>query len=143
MFCGLLMKESESESRLVQSNSLQPHELYSPWNSPGQNTRVGSLALLQRTFPTQGSNPGLLHCRWILLPAEPEGKPSIYQITTGPCNPTPVNIPREKHAPNDTCSPMFIAARFTIAKTWKQPKCSLTESWIKKIHVYKGILHNH
>ena len=34
--------------------------------SPGQNTREGSLYLLQGMFPTQGSNPGLLHCRWIL-----------------------------------------------------------------------------
>ena len=39
---------------------------YSPWNSPGQNTGAGSLSLLQWTFPTQGSNPGLLHCKWIL-----------------------------------------------------------------------------
>ena len=38
----------------------------SPWNSPGQNTGVGSHSLLQGIFPTQGSNPGLLHCRWIL-----------------------------------------------------------------------------
>ena len=38
----------------------------SPWNSPGQNTAVGSLSLLQGIFPTQGSNPGLLHCRQIL-----------------------------------------------------------------------------
>ena len=35
-----------------------------PWNSPGQNTWVGSLSLLQGIFPTQGSNPGLPHCRW-------------------------------------------------------------------------------
>ena len=39
---------------------------YSPWNSPGQNTGVGSLSLLQGIFPTQGLNPGLPHCRWIL-----------------------------------------------------------------------------
>ena len=39
---------------------------YSPWNSPGQNTGVGSLSLLQGIFPTQGSNLGLLHCRRIL-----------------------------------------------------------------------------
>ena len=38
----------------------------SPWNSPGQNTGVGSLSLLQGIFPTQGSNPGLLPCRQIL-----------------------------------------------------------------------------
>ena len=33
----------------------------------------------------------------------------------------------------DTCTPMFIAALFTIAKTWKQPKCPSTEEWIKKM----------
>ena len=33
----------------------------------------------------------------------------------------------------DTCTPMFITALFTIAKTWKQPKCPLTEEWIKKM----------
>ena len=45
---------------------LWPHGLQSPWNSPGQNTGVDSLSLLQGIFSTQGSNPGLLHCRWIL-----------------------------------------------------------------------------
>ena len=39
---------------------------YSPWNSPGQNTGVGSLSLLQWIFPTQELNQGLLHCRQIL-----------------------------------------------------------------------------
>ena len=38
----------------------------SPWNSPGQNTGVGRCSLLQEVFPTQGSNPDLPHCRWIL-----------------------------------------------------------------------------
>ena len=33
----------------------------------------------------------------------------------------------------DTCTLMFTAALFTIAKTWKQPKCPLTEEWIKKM----------
>ena len=50
----------------VVSYSLWPPRLYSPWNSPGQNTGVGSLSLLQGIFPTQGSNPGLLHCSQIL-----------------------------------------------------------------------------
>ena len=58
--------ESENESHSVMSDSLRPHWLYSPWNSPGQNTGVGSLSLLQGIFQTQGSNPGLLHCRRIL-----------------------------------------------------------------------------
>ena len=55
----------ESESRSVVSDSLWPHGLYSPWNSPGQDTGVGSLSLLQGIFPTQESNQGLLHCRRI------------------------------------------------------------------------------
>ena len=48
------------------SNSLRPHQLYSPWDALGQNTGVGSLSLLQGIFPTQGSNRGLPHCRRIL-----------------------------------------------------------------------------
>ena len=55
--------KSESESGSVMSNSLRPHGLYSPWNSPGQNTGLGSLSLLQEIFPTQGWNPGLPHCK--------------------------------------------------------------------------------
>ena len=57
---------SESESCSVMSESLRSQGLYSPWNSLGQNTGVGSLSLLQGIFPTQGSNPGLPHCRQIL-----------------------------------------------------------------------------
>ena len=50
----------------VLPNSLQPHGPYSSWNSPGQNTGVGSRSLLQGIFPTQGSNPDLPHGRQIL-----------------------------------------------------------------------------
>ena len=45
---------------------MEPARLLCPWNSPGKNTRVGGHSLLQEVFPTQGSNPGLLHCRQIL-----------------------------------------------------------------------------
>ena len=59
---GLLSPSSFCESPSVMSDSLQPHGLsYSPWNSPGWNTRVGSPSLLQGIFPTQGLNPGLPH----------------------------------------------------------------------------------
>jgi len=47
-----------------------------PWNSPGQNTGVGSHFLLQGIFPTQGSNPGLLHCRQILYQLSHQGSPN-------------------------------------------------------------------
>ena len=48
------------------SDSLQPHGLYSPRNSSGQNIGVGSLSLPQRIFSSQESDQGLLHCRQIL-----------------------------------------------------------------------------
>ena len=48
----------QSESRSDVPDSLQPHGPYSPWNSPGQNTGVGCLFLLQGIFPIQGLNPG-------------------------------------------------------------------------------------
>jgi len=62
----MAFKTVMSESHSVVSDSLRPHGLYGPWNSPGQNTGVGCYALLEGIFPTQGSNPGLLHCRRIL-----------------------------------------------------------------------------
>ena len=57
------------------SDSLQPHRLYGPWNSPGQNTGVRSLSLLQGIFPIQESNWGLLHWRQILYQLSYEGSP--------------------------------------------------------------------
>ena len=54
LFTYLAMK-SESETRSVVSNFLQPHGLYSPWNSPGQNTGVGTLSLIQAIYPNQVS----------------------------------------------------------------------------------------
>ena len=63
------------ESRTVLSNSLQPHGLYSPWNSPSQNTGVGCHSLLQGIFPSQGSNPHLPHCRQILYQLSHKGSP--------------------------------------------------------------------
>ena len=69
--------KSERESRSVVSNSLRLYGLYSPWNSLGQNTGVDSLSLLQGIFPTQGSNPGLLQCRWILYQLSHKGSTSV------------------------------------------------------------------
>ena len=74
-----LESERESESCLVMSDSLQPHGLYGPWNSPGQITGVGSLSLLQGIFPTQGSNSGLLHCRLILYQPSHKESPRILE----------------------------------------------------------------
>ena len=67
-----------SEVKVVHScPTLRPVDLYSPWNSPGQNTGVGSLSLLQGNFATQGLKPGLPHCRWILYCPSHQGSPRI------------------------------------------------------------------
>ena len=63
--------KSESEVTQLCPTLCDPHgpyrtRLLCPWNSPGKNTGVGSYSLLQGIFPTQGSNPGLLHCRQTL-----------------------------------------------------------------------------
>ena len=81
---GCLKFESESEIPLVVSDSLRPHELYSPWNSLGQNTGVGTLSLLQGIFTTRGSNPGLPHCRRILYQLSHKGSPRILEWVTYP-----------------------------------------------------------
>ena len=68
--------------------TLQPHELYSPFNSLGQNTGVfqlwvsqkGSRFLLQGIFPTQGSNPDLPHSRQILYHLSHQGSPRIHGV---------------------------------------------------------------
>ena len=67
-----MVKVKWRENRSVVSDSLGPHGLYNPWNSPGQNTGVGSLSLLQGIFPTQGSNPGSPILQVDSLPAEPQ-----------------------------------------------------------------------
>ena len=73
-------------------NSLWPHGLHSPCNSPGQNTGVDSLSLLQGIFQTQGSNPGLLHYRQLLYHLNHQGSPRIlewvaYPFSSGSCWP--------------------------------------------------------
>ena len=74
---AVILWKSLSCVRLLET----PWTIYSPWNSPGHNTGVGGRSLLQGIFLTQGSNPGLLHCRWMdPLPSEPPGKPKDTEV---------------------------------------------------------------
>ena len=50
--------------------------------------------------------------------------------------PLPGIYPEETKIEKDTCIPFFIAALFTIARTWKQPRCPSTDEWIKKLYTY-------
>ena len=77
-------RKSKSKSHSAMSDSLRPLRLYRPWNFPGQNTGVGSLSFLQGIFPTQGLNPGLLHCRWILYQLSHQGSPRILEWVAYP-----------------------------------------------------------
>ena len=67
----LLSNECETESRSVVSNSLRPHRLHSPWNSPGQNTGVG------KPFPSPGD----------LLNPEIEPQCPVLQVESVPTDP--------------------------------------------------------
>ena len=66
------------------SDSLWLYGLYSSWNSPGKNTGVGSLFLLQEILPTQGSNQGLPHRRRILYQLSHQGSPRIREWVACP-----------------------------------------------------------
>ena len=81
---GKLWQSCAVLSHSVVPNSLQPHGLepirfLCPWDSPGQDAGVGCHALLQRIFPSQGLNPGLPHCRWILYQLSHKGSPRIWE----------------------------------------------------------------
>ena len=84
-------EQSESEGHSVVSDSLWRHGLYSPWNSPGQNTGGGGLSLLQGIVPTQGSNPGLPNCRQILYQLSHKGCPG-NRVVKGNTLHSPVNL---------------------------------------------------
>ena len=64
---------AQSRPALLQTHGLWPTRLLYPWDSPDKNTGVGCHFLLQGIFPTQGWNPGLLHCRQSLLSEPPRG----------------------------------------------------------------------
>ena len=94
-----------SESHSVMSDSLRPHGLYTPWNSPGQNTGVGSLSLLQGIFPTQGSNPGLPRCSRNLYQLSHKGSPRTLEWAACP-------LSSRSSRPRNQTSKSCIAGRF-------------------------------
>ena len=87
LHCDLVLFQFSSIqlSHSVVSDSLRPHGLCSPWNSPGQNTGVGSLSLLQQIFLTQESNRGLLHCRRFLCQLSYQGSPLLWYAVSFSC----------------------------------------------------------
>ena len=66
------------------SDSLWPHALHSPWNSPGWNTGADTLSFLQGIFPTHRLNFGLPHCGWILYQLSHQGSPTTLEWVAYP-----------------------------------------------------------
>ena len=123
----LIMK---SESRSVVSDSLRHivHRLYSPWNSPGQNTGVGSLSLLQGIFPTLGSNPGLLHCRGILYQLSHKGRPPYNESNTNPTQSFSIKV--------------CFTSCHSLEKICKSNFGILTYTWERDANIIKVFLNN-
>ena len=82
----------------------------------------------------------LVHCWWECKPVQPlwkqygdSSKIKKIKLPYDPAIPLLDIYPKKTISWKDTCIPMFIAVLFTIARTWKQPKCPSTEEWIKKM----------
>ena len=121
-YFGHLIWKCQSVSRSVVSDSLQPHGLYSHWNSLGQNTGVGSLSLLQGIFPTQGLNPGLLHCKQILYQLSHKGSPRILGWVVYPFS-------RGSSWPRNRTGVSCIAGGFFINWATREAKYTKIERW--------------
>ena len=87
-----------------------------------------------------GEKGTLLHCQWEWKLIEPLWmmvqrflKKVGMKPPYDPAIPLLGVYPEETKIEKDTCTPMFIAALFTIARTWKQPRCPSTDEWIKKL----------
>ena len=79
------MSEKHKAQKLTKKNNYFGTPIQ--WNTPGKNTGGGCHSLFQGIFPTQGSNPGLLHCRQILSCLSHQGSPNIGGVVTKSKNP--------------------------------------------------------
>ena len=113
-----------SESHLFVSDSLRPGGQYSPWKSPGQNTRrkVTYLFLLQGIFPIQGSNPGLLHCRQVLYQLSHKGSPRKLEWVAYPFS-------SRSSWPRDRTGISFIIGRFLTNWAFREAQNEIYKPW--------------
>ena len=109
------------------SNSLQPHGIYCPWSSPGQNTGVDSLSLLQGSFPTQGLNPGLLHYRQILYKLTHREAQRVSE--------SQANVSESRHSSDSSLlqikaqTPCFILQETPVYRSIQCIQCTRNKKW--------------
>ena len=92
-----------------------------------------------------GEKGTLLHCWWeckLIQPLWRFLKNLQIELPYDPAIPLLAIYSEKTIIHKDTCTPIFTATLFTIARSWKQPKCSLIAEWIM-LHIYNGILLSH
>ena len=118
----------------------------SPWNSPGQNTGVSNLSLLQGIYPTQGLNPGFPHCRWILYQLSHKGSPRILAWVAYPFS---SSSPRYRNRTGVSCIAGRFFTNWTIRKAPLRKKGSFkflpgnvkpSPKFINKIRIFLSIV---
>ena len=110
----------------VTVSGLQPTRLLHPWDFPGKSTGVDCHFLLQRTFPTQGSNPGLLHCRQMLYRLSHQWKcyAMLFPTLCDPIDGSPPGSPVPGILQARTLE--WVAISFSNASKWKVKMKSLS-----------------
>ena len=98
-------------------------------DSPGKNTGMGCHALLQGIFPTQGSNPGLPHCRWILYQLSHKGSPRILEWVAYPFSP---GSSRPRNRTGVSCIAGWFFTNWAIREAtvkWQKKKSWISNSY--------------
>ena len=125
-------------------NEILPHTSQSGHHQKSTNNKC---------WKACGEKASLLHCWWECKFIQPLWK-TVWrflkklgvELPYDPTIPLLGIYPEETQMEKGTCTPVFTAALFTIARTWKQPRCPSTDGWIKKlwcIYIYDGILLSH
>ena len=114
---------------------MRPRGLYSPWNSSGQNTQVGSCSLPQEIFLTHWLQSGHLHCRWILYQLSHKGSPRILEWVAMPSS-------RGSSQPRHWTQVSHIAGGFFTDWATREAKC-FSLSYFSTFLQVEGVGHKH